>query len=81
MRPLSIEHKLGIHGSPTCVMSYDGAAGELVGVANEGVAQMFTMMNAARLNVGMQGVGIAERAYQQALAFSLDRKQGRSPWW
>jgi 3-(methylthio)propanoyl-CoA dehydrogenase len=80
VRPLSIEHKLGIHGSPTCVMSYDGASGELVGAANEGVAQMFTMMNAARLNVGMQGVGIAERAYQQALAFSLDRKQGRSPW-
>jgi alkylation response protein AidB-like acyl-CoA dehydrogenase len=77
---ISIEHKLGIHGSPTCVMEYRGAHAELVGVANQGLAQMFTMMNAARLQVGAQGVAIAERAYQQALGFSLDRKQGRSAW-
>ncbi|HEY1633018.1 MAG TPA: acyl-CoA dehydrogenase [Rhizomicrobium sp.] len=80
LRPLSLEHKLGIHGSPTCVMSYEGAQAELVGQIGQGLPHMFTMMNAARLNVGMQGVGIAERAYQQALAFSLERRQGRSPW-
>ena len=80
LRALSIEHKLGIHASPTCVMAFEGALAELVGQPNQGLAQMFTMMNAARLNVGMQGVGIAERAYQQALAFSLERRQGRSPW-
>ncbi len=80
LRPLSIEHKLGIHASPTCVMAYEGARAELVGQMGQGLPHMFTMMNAARLNVGMQGVGIAERAYQQALAFSLERKQGRSPW-
>jgi hypothetical protein len=80
LRPLSIEHKLGIHASPTCVMAFEGAAAELIGQPNQGLAEMFTMMNAARLNVGMQGVGIAERAWQQALAFSLERRQGRSPW-
>jgi alkylation response protein AidB-like acyl-CoA dehydrogenase len=80
LRPLSIEHKLGIHASPTCVMAFEGAGAEMIGQPNQGLAYMFTMMNAARLNVGMQGVGIAERAYQQALAFSLERKQGRSPW-
>jgi len=80
LRPGSIEHKLGIHGSPTCVMLYDGAKAELIGQPNQGLAHMFTMMNAARLNVGMEGVGIAERAYQQALAFSLERRQGRSAW-
>ncbi len=80
LRPGSIEHKLGIHGSPTCVMLYDGAKAELIGQPNQGLAHMFTMMNAARLNVGMEGVGIAERAYQQALAFSLERHQGRSAW-
>ncbi|HEY4944287.1 MAG TPA: acyl-CoA dehydrogenase [Rhizomicrobium sp.] len=78
--PLSIEHKLGIHGSPTCTMAFDSARGELVGVANQGLAHMFTMMNAARLQVGIQGVAIAERAYQQALTYSLDRRQGRSAW-
>ncbi len=78
--PVSIEHKLGIHGSPTCVMQFDGARGELVGRPNEGLAHMFTMMNAARLQVGIEGVGIAERAYQQALAYSLERRQGRSAW-
>ena len=80
VRPVSIEHKLGIHGSPTCVMAFEGAKAELVGVEHQGLAAMFTMMNAARLQVGAQGVGIAERAYQQALAFALDRKQGRSAW-
>lgn len=80
LRPASIEHKLGIHASPTCVMLFEGAKAELVGQANQGLAHMFTMMNAARLQVGVQGVGIAERAYQQALAFSLERKQGRSAW-
>ncbi|MBV9541799.1 MAG: acyl-CoA dehydrogenase, partial [Alphaproteobacteria bacterium] len=78
--PSSIEHKLGIHGSPTCVMQFDGALGELVGEKNQGLAHMFTMMNAARLQVGIQGAAIAERAYQQALVYSLERRQGRSAW-
>ncbi|MBL6852262.1 MAG: acyl-CoA dehydrogenase [Alphaproteobacteria bacterium] len=78
--PSSIEHKLGIHGSPTCVMQFEGARGELVGEINQGLAHMFTMMNAARLQVGTEGVGIAERAYQQALAYALERRQGRSAW-
>jgi alkylation response protein AidB-like acyl-CoA dehydrogenase len=80
LRPLSIEHKLGIHASPTCVMSYEGAEAELVGAPHQGLALMFTMMNAARLNVGAQGVGIAERAYQQARDYALERRQGRSSW-
>ncbi|MFI4975924.1 MAG: acyl-CoA dehydrogenase [Caulobacterales bacterium] len=80
LRAGGIEHKLGIHASPTCVMLFEGAQAELVGVPNGGLAAMFVMMNAARLQVGVQGVAIAERAYQQALAFSLERKQGRSAW-
>jgi len=76
----SIEHKLGIHASPTCVMLYEGAEAELIGAPNQGLAAMFVMMNAARLAVGVQGVAIAERAYQQALAYALERKQGRSAW-
>jgi hypothetical protein len=79
-RPASIEHKLGIHGSPTCVMLYEGAQAELVGEPNQGLAHMFVMMNAARLQVGVQGVAIAERAFQQALAFSQERRQGRATW-
>ncbi|MEQ7154603.1 acyl-CoA dehydrogenase [Brevundimonas aurifodinae] len=79
-RPVGIEHKLGIHASPTCVMSYEGATAELVGRPHEGLAHMFTMMNAARVGVGVEGVGIAERAYQHALAYALDRRQGRSVW-
>ncbi len=79
-RPAGIEHKLGIHGSPTCVMSFDGARAELVGEKNQGLAHMFTMMNAARLQVGTEGVAIAERAYQQALGYALERRQGRSAW-
>ena len=80
LRPGGIEHKLGIHGSPTCTMLFEGARAELVGQVGNGLAHMFTMMNSARLNVGMQGVGIAERAYQAALAYAVDRKQGRSAW-
>ena len=80
LRPGSIEHKLGIHGSPTCVMLFEGAQAELVGEVNNGIAHMFVMMNAARLQVGVQGVAIAERAFQQALAFSQERKQGRAAW-
>jgi alkylation response protein AidB-like acyl-CoA dehydrogenase len=79
-RPISIEHKMGIHGSPTCVMLYDGAQAELVGELNQGLAHMFVMMNAARLEVGVQGVAIAERAFQQALAFAQERVQGKAIW-
>lgn len=80
VRPVSLEHKLGIHGSPTCVMSYGdqgGAVGYLVGEENDGLMYMFTMMNMARHAVGVEGLAIAERAYQQALAFSKERVQGR----
>jgi alkylation response protein AidB-like acyl-CoA dehydrogenase len=80
LRCVSIEHKMGIHASPTCVMSYGdegGATGWLVGPENGGMAAMFTMMNNARLNVGLQGVGIAERATQRAVAYALERKQGQ----
>ena len=80
VRAASLEHKLGVHGSPTCVMLYEDAKAELVGAPNQGLAAMFVMMNSARLQVGVQGVGIAERAYQAALAYALDRKQGRSAW-
>ncbi|MCG9917210.1 MAG: acyl-CoA dehydrogenase [Phenylobacterium sp.] len=76
----SIEHKLGIHASPTCVMMFEGAKAELVGELNQGLAHMFVMMNAARLQVGVEGVGIAERAFQQALAYAQDRTQGKSAW-
>jgi hypothetical protein len=69
---------MGIHASPTCVMLYEGAHAELVGTLNQGLAHMFVMMNAARLQVGVQGVGIAERAYQQALEFAQERRQGRA---
>ena len=76
----SLEHKLGIHGSPTAVMSYgdnEGAVGYLVGEENKGVGYMFTMMNHARVNVGLEGVGIAERAYQHALWYAKERIQGK----
>ena len=76
---VSLEHKLGLHGSPTCVMQYDGAQGWLIGEENKGMAAMFTMMNNARLGVAVQGLSVAEAAYQHALAFALERKQGRSP--
>ncbi len=80
LRCVSIEHKLGIHASPTCVMAFGdsgGAIGYLVGEENQGMRQMFTMMNNARLTVGIQGIGVAERAYQQARAFAFDRVQSR----
>ena len=75
---VSIEHKLGIHGSPTCVMSYEGAIGWLVGGEHEGMRNMFTMMNSARLSVGLEGLSIAERAYQQAVHYAQERQQGRA---
>jgi alkylation response protein AidB-like acyl-CoA dehydrogenase len=81
VRAHSIEHKLGIHGSPTCTMVYGdngGATGFLIGEENRGMACMFTMMNQARLGVALQGVAIAERATQQALAYARERKQGHA---
>jgi 3-(methylsulfanyl)propanoyl-CoA dehydrogenase len=79
---VSVEHKLGIHASPTCVMSFgegDGAIGYLVGEENKGLAYMFTMMNHARLNVGVQGVAISDRAYQHAVSYAKERVQGKAP--
>ena len=81
VRCVSIEHKLGIHASPTCVMSYGdagGAIGYLIGEANQGMRYMFTMMNTARLSVGVQGLSSAERAYQDALRYAQERRQGRA---
>src|ERR1700722_797738 len=81
VRCASIEHKLGIHASPTCVMIFGdngGASGFLVGEENRGLAAMFVMMNSARLAIGVQGVAIGERAYQHALAYARDRRQGRA---
>jgi acyl-CoA dehydrogenase len=81
VRAHSIEHKLGIHASPTCTMVFGdngGATGFLIGEENQGMACMFTMMNQARLSVGLQGVAIAERATQQAMAYARERKQGRA---
>ncbi len=80
----SIEHKLGIHGSPTAVLAFGekgGALGEMVGLPNRGLEYMFTMMNHARLNVGLQGLAIAERAYQQAVGYARDRIQGKPVGW
>jgi alkylation response protein AidB-like acyl-CoA dehydrogenase len=77
---IALEHKLGIHASPTCVMAFGdhgGAVGYLLGEPNRGLEYMFIMMNEARLGVGLQGIAIGERAYQQALAFARERKQGR----
>ncbi len=79
LRVVSLEHKMGLHGSPTAVMSYEGARGWLVGPEHGGMAAMFTMMNNARLGVGVQGIGVAEGAYQHALAYARDRKQGKAP--
>jgi 3-(methylsulfanyl)propanoyl-CoA dehydrogenase len=75
----SIEDKLGIRASPTCVLDFDGAVGDLVGEPNQGMRAMFTMMNRARLSVGVQGLAIAERAYQQAVNYARERRQGRVP--
>ena len=74
----SLEHKMGIHGSATCVMNFDGAEGWLVGQPHKGMSHMFTMMNAARLAVGLQGLGLSERALQNALAYSRERLQSRA---
>jgi acyl-CoA dehydrogenase len=79
LRVVSLEHKMGLHGSPTAVMEYDGATGWMVGAPNKGMAAMFTMMNNARLGVGTQGIGVAEAAYQHALGYALERRQGRTP--
>ncbi|MBA2282032.1 MAG: acyl-CoA dehydrogenase [Acidimicrobiia bacterium] len=80
VRCIGIEHKMGIHGSPTCTMEYDGAVGWLVGgEPNRGMAQMFTMMNTARLSVGLEGLCLSERAYQAALSYAVERHQGRAP--
>ena len=76
-RCASLEHKLGIHASPTAVMVYENAIGYLVGEENKGLAYMFVMMNAARFSVGLEGVAIAERAFQRALAYARERLQGR----
>jgi 3-(methylthio)propanoyl-CoA dehydrogenase len=76
VRCIGLEEKIGIHASPTCTMAYEGAQGWLIGEENRGLAAMFTMMNSARLNVGMEGVGIAEAAYQKAHAYAQERKQG-----
>jgi 3-(methylthio)propanoyl-CoA dehydrogenase len=80
--PVSVEHKMGIHASPTCVLSFGdngGAEGFLVGKPNEGLAAMFTMMNYMRLGVGLQGVGLADRSYQASVAYARERVQGRAP--
>jgi alkylation response protein AidB-like acyl-CoA dehydrogenase len=74
----SIEHKMGIHANSTCVMNYDGAKGWMVGEENKGLAAMFVMMNAARLGVGIQGLGQADVAYQNAVQYAQDRRQGRA---
>ncbi|UKE68068.1 acyl-CoA dehydrogenase C-terminal domain-containing protein [Xanthomonas cerealis pv. cerealis] len=74
----SLEHKMGIHGSATCVMHFDGAEGYLIGQPHKGLQAMFTMMNTARLGVGLQGIGLSERAYQNALRYARERLQSRS---
>ncbi len=76
---VSIEHKMGINASPTCVMSYEDAIGFLVGEPNQGMRYMFKMMNNARLSVGLSGLALGERAYQQAVAYARERRQGRVP--
>lgn len=77
VQSMAIEHKLGIHGSPTCVLSYDDATGYLVGDVGGGLAGMFVMMNSARIGMGFQATGIADRALQQAAAYAAERMQGR----
>uniref|UniRef100_UPI003562B48B acyl-CoA dehydrogenase n=1 Tax=Actibacterium sp. TaxID=1872125 RepID=UPI003562B48B len=82
VRCVSIEHKLGIHGSPTCTLAFGdtgGAIGYLVGEANKGLQYMFAMMNNARLGVGLQGIGIGEASLQHAVAYAMERKQGPTP--
>ncbi len=79
LKVVSLEHKLGLHGSPTAIMEYSNATGWLVGEPHAGMKAMFTMMNNARLGVGTQGLGVAERAYQQSLTFAQERTQGKTP--
>jgi len=79
LKCIGLEKKIGIHASPTCVMEYDGATGWLIGEANKGLACMFTMMNSARLNVGLEGVAVGEAAYQAAFDYAQERKQGKAP--
>ncbi len=83
VRPIGLEHKLGIHGSPTCAMAYGGegrgAIGYLVGTENKGLPHMFTMMNSARLHVGLEAVGLCELACQKAIGYATERVQGRPP--
>ena len=79
VRCIGLEKKIGIHASPTCVMEYDGATGWLIGEENKGLAHMFTMMNSARLNVGLEGVGVGEAAFQEAFQYAQERKQGSAP--
>ena len=78
LKVVSLEHKMGLHGSPTAVMQYDGATGWLIGEPHDGMRAMFTMMNNARLGVGGQGIAVAEGALQHALAYARERKQGRN---
>jgi alkylation response protein AidB-like acyl-CoA dehydrogenase len=75
---VSIERKMGIHASPTCVLAYDHAVGYLIGEANQGMHYMFAMMNNARLSVGLEGLALGERSYQQAVAYARERRQGRA---
>jgi hypothetical protein len=75
---VSIEHKIGIHASPTCVVAFEDATGYLVGEEQKGMGYMFTMMNTARIGVGVEGLALGERAYQKALSYSLERRQGRA---
>jgi len=76
LKPISLEHKMGLHGSPTAVMEFDAATGWLIGEEHGGMAAMFTMMNSARLGVAIQGVSVAEASYQKALEFARERRQG-----
>jgi hypothetical protein len=78
VRCIGIEHKMGIHASPTCTLEYDDAVGYLIGEPNTGMRLMFTMMNIARLSVGLSGLAIGERSYQQALDYAIERRQGRA---
>lgn len=78
LKAVSLEHKMGIHASPTAVMSFENATGYLIGEENQGMRYMFTMMNSARLSVGLEGLAVSERAYQQARDFAQERMQGRA---
>ncbi|WP_133492329.1 acyl-CoA dehydrogenase [Alcanivorax sp. 24] len=80
VQTLGIENKMGIHGSPTCSLAFDGSEGWLVGNEGDGLSCMFTMMNAARISVGLQGLGIAQEAFEKALAYAGERRQGKAAW-